>query len=233
MERWAGNRWSLKILYRSTDRMGATYTRMSNVSFKKKWARKTAKQLLKFLVSKCLKASTRFTNTSNISMLFSNAITVFNFKHNFTVAPHRTEAEHAEGSSMWCWRQSRRTPVCLGLTERPGEHHLRASGGLGSQNSGPARLHHGWPTLLPHSLCDVGQPLLAHGQYGEQMTSRGNRGWRGSIQEKGERCVQKNMWQIWACSRHFWRRCANIWTCWGCQRVHRQLAAMGTVLHLL
>ena len=85
---------------------------------------------------------------------------------------------------MWCWRQSRRTPVCLGLTVRPGEHHLRASGGLGSQNSGAARLHHGWPTLLPHSLCDVGQPLLGHGQYGEQMTSRGNRGWRGASRKR-------------------------------------------------
>lgn len=86
-----------------------TCARMSNVSSRKNWARKAAEPLLKFLISKCLKASTTFTNTNNISMLFSNAITVFNFKHNFTVAPHMTEAEHEEGLSMRCWRQSRRT----------------------------------------------------------------------------------------------------------------------------
>lgn len=77
---------------------------------------------------------------------------------------------------------------------RPGELHLRVSGGLGSQNSGDTRLHP-WPACPP-----APQPL------GCRSASSGTRSvWRahdltreqrmvgagGSIQEKGERCVQK------------------------------------------
>ena len=94
--------WSLRIPRRSTGRAGAIETRMSNISFKKKWASRTAKQLLKFLSVYKLQRASIFTNTSNISMRFSNAISVFNFKHNFTVAPHTTGTKYKKGSFMQC-----------------------------------------------------------------------------------------------------------------------------------
>lgn len=50
-----------------------------------------------------------FKNLNYQKYVFIDTYMYINFKHNFLVAPHTTEAEHKEGSSMRCWRQSRRT----------------------------------------------------------------------------------------------------------------------------
>lgn len=212
-----------------------TCARMSNVSSRKNWARKAAELLLKFLISKCLKAQ-QHSQTLTISLCcFQMQLqsSISNITSHCS-SPH--DRSRARGGVVYAVLEAEQEDtVCLGLTVRPG--------GASPQGIGRSRLSelrgtqgctHGRACLLPHSLwCrSASSGSMVSVGCRASMTSPGNRGWWGrgrGASRKGRKVCPEEMWQIRACSRHFWRRCADVWACWGCQRVHRQLAAMGAV----
>ena len=139
VERWAGN-WSLRISYRNTGRVGATYTRMSNVSCKGKKEK---------LQNNCWRSSlVSVSKLQQYSWAPAVSLCYFQVQSQSSVSsitslerPARQEPSTRRGRLCAVGGRAGGHGLFKSDSEARRASGLRASGSLGSQDSGAARLH--------------------------------------------------------------------------------------------